>query len=127
MTEKISHAMTAVAWWWRAVRSARAGARLLVKIGTRPSNPNTTLSAKPPQAWVPCNEKKVFEPPPRPKGRRDKGAAGSGRCAWTTSTRSGDHNNPMELFATTAVLRRRKGSVTVSEKTKDVQGSQKYI
>jgi xanthine dehydrogenase YagR molybdenum-binding subunit len=84
------------------------------------------LEAKRPEAYPAPKGKSGYAPPPPPRGQPEEAFANSSARIEAEYSTPVEHHNPMENYATTAVMEA-DGSLTVYDKTQGVLNCQEYL
>jgi xanthine dehydrogenase YagR molybdenum-binding subunit len=105
---------------------AARDAASLVTVSYKAGEPQTDLRTVYPDSYEPKKKRSGIQPPPKPRGTPEEAFAGAAYKISAEYVMEGEHHNPMELFATTAIWEGDK-KLTVHDKTQGSQASRDYI
>jgi xanthine dehydrogenase YagR molybdenum-binding subunit len=111
-----------VAESFEAARDAAA----LVRVRYEAGEPHTDLARERDKAYVPPVPRMKEFMPPKPRGNAEAAFAQSPHQISAEYSIEGEHHNPMELFATTAI-RKEDGSYLIWDKSQGSQNSHDYV
>ncbi len=107
---------------FEAARDAAA----LVQVTYEAGEPHTDLAREQGDSYVPPVPRMQAFMPPKPRGDSEAAFAQAPHQISAEYTIEGEHHNPMELFATTAI-RHEDGSYLIHDKSQGSQNSHDYI